>query len=90
MSPIISICATIFLLGLMSDYLFGRFADSSLLADVCHHIIPNWQHFWVVDALRNELTIPWQYIVRVAGYAGLYIFGCLLLGINAFKRIEME
>lgn len=88
--PTISICATIFLLGLMSDYLFGRFADSNPIAYVCYHVIPNWQHFWVADALRSEILIPLKYVLHAAGYAALYMLGCLLLGINAFKQIEME
>jgi hypothetical protein len=90
MVPTISICATVFLLGLMSDYLFGRFADSNPLAYLCYHIVPNWQHFWVTDALRDKISIPWNYIAGAAGYALLYIGGCLLLGVNAFRKIEME
>jgi len=88
--PTISICATILLLGLMSDYIFGRFADSNILAAFCYRVVPNWQHFWVVDALRNDLVIPAAYILQTCAYAFLYICGCLLLGINAFKSIEME
>lgn len=88
--PTISICAAILLLGLMSDYLFGRFADANILAGVFYRTIPNWQHFWVVDALRNDIVIPAAYILQTCGYAFLYICGCLLLGINAFKGLEME
>jgi len=88
--PTLAICGTIFLLGLMSDYLFGRIADSSQLAKICYHVIPNWQHFWVVDALRNDLSVPWSYIGQITLYAGLYLSGVLLLGVNSFKNIEME
>ncbi len=88
--PTISICATIFLLGLMSDYLFGRFAGTSLISNLIYRIIPNWQHYWVVDALRHGVEIPISYIASTIVYALLYICGSLLLGINAFKRIEME
>lgn len=88
--PTISICATVFLLGLMSDYIFGRFADSNILARFLYQIVPNWQHFWVVDALRHNTAIPALYIFHALGYALLYTCGFLILGINAFKRIEME
>ncbi len=88
--PTLSICGTIFMIGLMSDYLFGRIADTNIWANICYRIIPNWQHFWVTDALRNGLKIPWTYILHVTLYAGFYICGCLLFGINSFKKTEMK
>lgn len=86
--PTLAICGTIFMLGLMSDYLFGRLADTQPIANIFYHIVPNWQHFWMVDALRSDLTIPWAYIGGVTFYAVVYICGVLLLGINSFKNIE--
>lgn len=88
--PTLSICGVIFLLGLMSDYLFGRVASTNSLAYVLYHVIPNWQHFWVTDALRNDIQVPLTYVGRVSGYAALYICGFLLLGINSFKNVETK
>ena len=88
--PTLSICSIVFLMGLMSDYLFGRHAAHRPLADLLYHLIPNWQHFWVVDALSGEGTIPWSYVARGALYAGLYLAGILSLGMLAFRQLEVR
>lgn len=88
--PTLSICAGIFLLGLLSDYLFGRFTATSMWATVLYYLIPNWQHFWVVDALAGDGVVPGIYIARVATYAVLYLTGVLLLGVRAFQHMEVE
>jgi hypothetical protein len=143
--PTLAICSALFLLGLMSDYLFGRRAEpawetfnsqkevdvsqwnpeqkkllSALIgrydankngtlepeertritpedkrplaigglggswwAAVCYSVIPNWQLFWLADALEGEKTIPWAYVGRaflyLAGYLGAALIGALLL-----------
>ena len=88
--PTLSICSVVFLIGLMSDYLFGRHAAHHGLADLLYRMIPNWQHFWVVDALSGEGAIPWSYVARVALYAGLYLAGILSLGMLAFRQLEVR
>ena len=88
--PTLSICSVVFLIGLMSDYLFGRHAAHSLFADLLYRVIPNWQHFWVVDALSGPGAIPWSYVARVALYAGLYLAGILSLGMLAFRQLEVR
>src|SRR5439155_1656042 len=125
MIPTLAICTGIFLLGLMSDYLFGRRAEpvwmtnlqaelnnpqltgeqKTLLqelvekydrnkdgrldlpeqntlstqdrqrltraglggrwwASVLYTIVPNWQLFWLADALEGKNRIPWSYVGR--------------------------
>jgi ABC-2 type transport system permease protein len=88
--PTLCICSVVFLVGLMSDYLFGRHASQSLVADFLYRIVPNWQHFWVVDALSGDGAIPWSYVARAALYAGLYLAGILSLGLIAFRQLEVR
>src|SRR5450755_3906192 len=48
--PTLAICSGIFLLGLMSDYFFGRRAVAGdWWASTLYSLIPNWQLFWLAD-----------------------------------------
>ncbi len=86
----LSICTFIFLIGLMSDYLFGRQAASHKLAAALYLLIPNWQHFWMSDALSGPGLIPWSYVGHAALYAALYLIGVLSLGLLAFRYMEVK
>jgi ABC-type transport system involved in multi-copper enzyme maturation permease subunit len=74
--PTLVICSGIFLIGLMSDYFFGRRAEmGSWWASALYTIVPNWQLFWLADALdMGKSTFQWGYVgkafVYVVGYAG--------------------
>lgn len=88
--PTLAVCTVIFLVGLMTDYLLGRAAESNQLAALAYNLIPNWQHFWLVDALTSNGTIPWRYVGQVGIYATFYLIGCLSLGILSFRNIETK
>lgn len=88
--PTLCLCSTLFLVGLMSDYLFGRHADHSLAAALLYLLVPNWQHFWVTDALNRGVTIPAAYLLRAGAYALLYAAGTLGLGLAVFRRTEVK
>ena len=88
--PTLSVCTALFLVGLMSDYLFGRHAESNLMAYGLHTLLPNWQHFWVVDALSGEHPIPMQYLQQASAYALFYLAGLLCFVMVAFQRVEMK
>lgn len=74
--PTLAICSAVFLLGLMSDYFFGRRAETGAWwASALYTMVPNWQLFWLADALdMGKSTFQWGYVgkafVYVAGYAG--------------------
>lgn len=87
--PVFSICLTVLLLGLMSDYLFGRHAGEHMLYAALYGVIPNWQHFWAVDALQRD-GIPWSYAGRVAGYTAAHAAAVLSLGLLSFNRVEVK
>jgi hypothetical protein len=73
----------------MSDYLFGRMAADSLPARVLYWIVPNWQHFWRVDALTGGGTIPWVYMAFTGLYAAVYAAAVLCVGVVSFKHAEI-
>ena len=74
--PTLAICSAIFLIGLMSDYFFGRRAEAGeWWASALYTVVPNWQLFWLADALEmGKSTFHWAYVgkafVYVVGYAG--------------------
>lgn len=88
--PTVSICGALALVGMMSDYLFGRHAAASPVAAVLYAAVPNWQHFWMADALHLEEAIPPAYFGAAAAYAGLYLLGVLGLGIVFFRHTEVK
>ena len=88
--PTVSICGALVLIGMMSDYLFGRHAATSVPAALVHALLPNWQHFWMADALHLGEAIPLRYVAMAAAYAGLYLTGVLGLGIVFFRHTEVK
>lgn len=88
--PTLSICGGIFFIGLLSDYYFGRHAETSQLAKALYYVFPNWQHFWVVDALGGDGSIPLEYVLLAGAYAAVYLAGILMFGLLAFQRMEVE
>jgi len=87
--PTITVCAVVFVMGLLSDHVFGRVADRSVVASVLYGLLPNWQHFWVADALNGGGTIPWAYVLRAAAYTVAYSAGFLCLGGLLFRGREV-
>jgi hypothetical protein len=151
MIPTLAICSAFFLLGLMSDYLFGRRAvpaweqfnstaeikdtswspeqvtllrqifakydtgkdgrldaaeikaiapedkqrmiqaglGSSWWASVLYTMTPNWQLFWLADALDNQKTIPWSYVGQALGYVIGYLGASLAVALLLFQDREL-
>jgi ABC-type transport system involved in multi-copper enzyme maturation permease subunit len=150
--PTLAICSSLFLLGLMSDYLFGRRdepvwrsdlrdelasahwsepqkallkeliqkyapdaqanpaapvrpnlspADQARLAragmgrswwaSVLYTITPNWQLFWLADAVdTGQSTYHWGYVGKAFAYAAGYIGAALALAILLFEERELS
>jgi hypothetical protein len=152
MIPTLAVCSAIFMLGLMSDYLFGRRADpvwrydlkaetinsrwsekqKALLkeiiekydhdrsgtlellerdsidaadrarlanagmggarwASVLYTITPNWQLFWIADALEEgKSTFHWGYVGKALAYAFGYVGAALSISILLFEDRELS
>ena len=85
----LSCCIGIFLLGLVSDYAFGRFAETQLWAKIGRYLVPNLQIFWISDAIYEGSQIPVKYIVITASYALCYTTAILALAIALFQRRQV-
>lgn len=151
--PTLAVCSALFVLGLMSDYLFGRRAEpawrtfstrvdelkslpwsadqqrlltevverhdanrsgrlepeeaarlsdlergqlkaaglgGSFWARLVYTVVPNWQLFWMADALQGTRAIPWEYVVRALGYAACYLAAALALALFLFENRELS
>ncbi|MCC5850809.1 MAG: hypothetical protein JJU29_22195 [Verrucomicrobia bacterium] len=88
--PTLSICGGLFLVGLMSDYLLAARAAQAVWARVLYVILPNWQHFWMADALSGNGVVPWSYVGAAAVYALAWALGVLCLALGFFERMEVR
>jgi ABC-2 family transporter protein len=92
MIPTLAICSAIFLIGIMSDYLFGLPAErGSWWASVLYTVTPNWQLFWLADALETgKTTFPWEYVGKAFGYVVGYVGAALCLATLLFEDRELS
>jgi len=88
--PTLVLGGAIFVGGLLSDYYFGRTAANSVIAALAYRLLPNWQHFWMADALDHEGCIPVEYLGCACGYALTYLAGLLGIGIALFEDAEVK
>ena len=85
----LSVCIGIFLLGLVSDYVFGRFAEAHLWARLGRFLVPNLQIFWISDAIYEGSKVPVRYILTSASYAFCYTTAILALAVALFQRRQV-
>lgn len=152
MIPTLAICSAFFLLGIMSDYLFGRRADpvwqyeleqesastrwsenqKALLRDIVarydkdhngaldaaeraaisaedksrmiragmggsrwasllYSVTPNWQLFWLADALDSgKSTFHWGYVGKAFAYVVFYVGAVLAVAVVFFEERELS
>jgi hypothetical protein len=150
--PTLAICSAIFLLGIMSDYLFGQKAEpvwqydlksemsssrwsepqrallktmadrydqdrngkveakervaiseddkaqlaragmgGSWWASVLYSVTPNWQLFWLADALdAGKSTFQWGYVGKAFAYVVAYVGAALALAVMLFEERELS
>ncbi|HLX69524.1 MAG TPA: hypothetical protein VKV04_07845 [Verrucomicrobiae bacterium] len=92
MIPTLAICSAIFLIGIMSDYVFGTKAKTgSWWASVLYTVTPNWQLFWLADTLETgKTTFYWGYVGKAFGYAVGYAIAALSLAVLLFEERELS
>jgi hypothetical protein len=89
--PALAICSALFMLGLISDYVWGRHAQAgSWWASVLYTVTPNWQLFWMADALDEKNPIPFTYLVKALGYSCAYIGAILAVALVLFEDRELS
>lgn len=88
----LTVCSVIFFLGLISSYLFLGDTGSTTLNVICrilYAILPNWQFFWLADALATHKEIPATYLVWSGIYVILYIALCTIWAVVVFQNKEI-
>jgi ABC-type transport system involved in multi-copper enzyme maturation permease subunit len=85
----LSACVGVFLLGLVSDYVFGRFADTHIWARIGRYLVPNLQVFWISDAIYEGSQVPARYIFISGSYALCYTAAILALAVALFQRRQV-
>ena len=110
--PTLAITMGLFLVGLLSDWLFGRtilrleegfaaapeaerslFDGAHLLYAGCrvaYAIVPDFQVFWIADALTQKREIPFSYFAAVLPYGVLMIAASLAIATLLFQRREVS
>ena len=90
--PTLAICSAIFLVGLMSDYFFGiPAAKGSWWASTLYSVVPNWQLFWLADAIdTGKSTFQWAYVGKALAYAVCYAGAALAVGTALFEERELN
>ncbi len=96
MIPTLAICSAFFLVGLMSDYLYMKLGGTldgggPWWATVLYTVIPNWQNFWLADALATGVsTFHWGYVGKAFGYVVGYVGAALAVAVALFEERELS
>ena len=94
--PTLAICSAFFLIGLMSDYFYsqagGKISGGGpWWASMLYTALPNWQLFWLADALdTGKSTFQWAYVGKALGYAVCYAGAALAVGVALFEERELS
>jgi hypothetical protein len=84
------ICLATISAGLAADQVIKPEAEAGeTWAKVVYRLIPNFQSFWMIDALSDNRVIPWTYLVTATGYGLLYAVAVLLLAMCLFETREV-
>jgi len=86
------LCTVVFFLGMVSSYLFQRETGSLVLDMVLgalYAAFPNWQFFWLADAIAGGRHIPWIYVVKSFVYVLAYMALCSMWAVALFQKHEI-
>lgn len=93
--PTLAVCSAFFLLGLMSDYFYaqmgGTIAGGPWWASTLYTVIPNWQLFWLADAIEaGRSTFHWAYVGKAFAYVVCYAGAALAVAVALFEERELS
>jgi len=58
---------------------------------VLYAITPNWQLFWLADALdAGKSTYHWGYVGKAFAYAAAYVGAALAVAVSLFEDRELS
>jgi ABC-2 type transport system permease protein len=82
-------CIGIFMLGLISDYIYGQLAGVHQWAIFGRALVPSLQVFWVSDAILEGTTVTLGYVASVGIYTACYVGAMLLIAIGLFQKRQI-
>lgn len=59
-------------------------------AQVLYTALPNWQLFWLADALEGQKKIPWSYVATALTYVIGYVGAALAVALVLFEERELS
>jgi ABC-type transport system involved in multi-copper enzyme maturation permease subunit len=86
----LSVCFVFFIGGLLSEYFLGRVQDQYIIAKILYKIMPNFQIFWVTEAMTLGQKIPLKYIAYSCSYTVLYTGAILFMAMLLFSGKEVK
>ena len=93
----LAICSGFFLVGLMSDYFYSQAGGkiggggAAWWASTLYTVIPNWQLFWLADAIETgKSTFQWAYVGKGFMYVVCYAGAALAVGAALFEERELS
>jgi len=112
LGQVLTIACTLalFLLGMLSDWMFGRpaarLADAMtraeqsftatnpdhwlwLLTKTAYLMVPNFQVFWLSDAITQKRQIPLDYVASLVPYAALNVVVAMAIAIFLFQERDV-
>ena len=90
--PTLIVCTVIFFAGLVSDYAFGRAAaQGAWWGSLGHAILPNWQLFWITDAIQSDRSLDgiWRYVAKSALYLFSHLGVALIVAYSLFENRDL-
>lgn len=90
--PNLCVCTGIFFAGLVSSYLFQRTTDSAAvnwIFGIFYAIFPNWQFFWLADAIAGKRPIPTGYVIDATIYLAIYMLLASIWAVAIFQNKEV-
>jgi hypothetical protein len=85
----LTVSSLIFFLGLVSNYFLAEKASSGFISALLYAVIPNWQFFWMADAISGNKQIPSAYIAYAFLYVLLYMTFCSAWAVAMFQNREL-
>lgn len=91
--PTLIVCSVFFLTGLVSDHFLGRAAErGAWWGHLGYAILPNWQLFWITDAIQGERSIEgiWTYFAKSLVYLAGYLGAALVVAWSLFADRDLN
>lgn len=84
----LSVCLGVVALGVASDGLFGQHAKTHAAAWALYRVTPNFQFFFVGDALTQQSSIDAAYLLSTTAYGLAFTLAILALAVALFQTRE--